>query len=293
MRALPGRWFSPLRLVAGRSIRREDRRLRLAAARPSAPGAAYTADLTRFDPRRWTVILNGAGSVGGAAASSLAHHCTEVQFGAGGMRILTRPDPDLESEDRNFRRSPAAGQYNNASVLDEGGCMPVEGRDLLVRATMQVSDNFYGTAGCVLQPQGMIGVDGAFDGFAMLGIVLFGPESSMFGSTGAVFQISLGWWPCVILPVGDLPRVPTCYEIRLHRARRDAWSARASVDSAPAAELDDIPPFGPLSSHLWSDNYWFAAPSPWTHPFPVIRFQSGDEKWVSFTRLEVSHLPAP
>jgi hypothetical protein len=54
---------------------------------------------------------------------------------------------------------------------------------------MQVSPEFYGNVGFMLQPQGTVLPDGSFQGrfknqaFTLFGIAFMGPESNLFGKS--------------------------------------------------------------------------------------------------------------
>ena len=223
-------------------------------------------------------IINGSGQVGRAPA----FHNTRVEI-ENGLVITQHFDPDFERESTAYAQ-PASQRYNNASLVGFQGYQPVPGEDVLFEARMQVSPNFYGSAGFMLQPQGTILPDGMFKGrfgnqaFTLFGVCFLGPESTLFGKSGATAQQVINWWPEIVqaLPV-NMYEVHT-YQLRLHWVDRQSWQGAVSVDGQVVSNMS-LPALGPLEVHIWGDNYLFGTTFSGT---PQVDLQNGNSKWIRF-----------
>lgn len=226
-------------------------------------------------------IINGAGQVGRAPA----FHNTRVEIG-NGLVITQDFDPDFERES-DISAQPAGQRYNNATLIGFQGFQPIPGEDVLFEARMQVSPNFYGSAGFMVQPQGTILSDGMFQGrfdnqaFTLFGICFLGPESNLFGQSGATAQRVMNWWPEWVQPLAvDMHEIHT-YQLRLRWINPHRWQGMVSVDGQ-SMTTTSLPPFGPLELHIWGDNYLFDTG---LGGIPRVHFQNGDAKWIRFLKV--------
>ncbi len=226
-------------------------------------------------------IINGAGQVGHAPA----FHNTTIRFDRG-LVITQLPDPDFEQESPEPGQ-PASQRYNNATLIGFQGYQPIPGEDVVFQARMQVSSNFYGSAGFMVQPLETLQPDGSFKGrfgygaFTLFGIGFIGPESSLFGKNGVTVQKVINWWPEEVKSLPIDPYQPHTYQLRLHWVDERNWLGVVSVDGQDLAFMD-LPPFGPLEVHIWGDNYLLG--SSWKG-VPEISFQNGEEKWIRFEQV--------
>jgi hypothetical protein len=262
----------------------ENRQLRDAGADPHHlnPPAQSDSFVGKLSPVWAFNIINGAGQIGRAPG----FHNTSISLDDG-LTITQNPDPDFELESA-ASQPPASQRYNNATLIGFQGYQPTPGEDVLIQARMQVSPNFYGSAGLVLEPQGTILEDGIFQGrfrnqaFTFFGISFLGPESELFGKNGATVERVVNWWPEEVQGLDvDMHELHT-YLLRLHWIDEQTWQGITSVDGQVLSRMN-LPPLGPLEIQLWGDNYALQ-----TSPFngtPRIGFQNGATKWVRFEQV--------
>ncbi len=218
-------------------------------------------------------IINGAAKIG----RTLVFHNTTISVEKG-LVISQLPDPDFARESRDK-------QYNNASLIGFQGYQPTPSEDVLFQARMQVSPNFYGSAGMMVQPHGTIIEDGSFAGpfkneaFTLFGICFLGPESNLLGYNGATVEKVINWWPVQVQGLENVDmHEPHTYTLRLHWVDEKTWLGTTLVDGRVKSTMS-LPPLGSLDLHIWGDNYKLT--TPWTGT-PDIAFQNGEEKWVRF-----------
>jgi len=223
--------------------------------------------------------INGDGQIGRAPA----FHNTTVVIQDGSLTITQNFDPDFEHE-KPGRGEPAGQRYNNASLIGFLGYQPIPGQDVLFESKIQLSSNFYGSAGFVIQPQGTLLADGSFHGrfdnqaFTMFGIGFIGPESNMHGKNGTTLERVINWWPEDVEELDvDMHKLHT-YLLRLHWVDPQTWLGTISVDGQPLSSMS-MPPLGPLEVHIWGDNYSVATS---TLGITTIAHQNGATKWIRF-----------
>ena len=221
-------------------------------------------------------IINGANQIGRAPA----FHNSSVSIQNGGLLISQFPDPNFSVETREE-------QYNNATLIGFQGYQPTPAEDVLFQATMQVSPNFYGSAGMMVQPRSTILETGEFVGpfnnqaFTLFGICFLGPESSLMGSSGPTTEMVINWWPVQVQPLPIDMYQPHTYTLRLRWLDEKTWLGITSVDGKEVSRME-MPPLGPLELHIWGDNYKIG--TAWNGA-PEINFQSGEAKWVRFQQV--------
>lgn len=238
--------------------------------------AAQTDDFRNGLGPAWAFdVINGAGMVGHGPNF---HNTTISATADTGLLISQQPDPDVPNR-------PHSEQYNNATLIGFQGFQPTPAEDVLYQASIQVSDNFFGSAGMMVQPLGTLNPDGSFVGpfengaFSLIGFCFLGPESSLLGQSGVTTEKVINWWPVQVQGLADVDihKMHT-YTLRLHWVDETTWVGIASVDGRVLSMME-MPPFGPLELHIWSDNYRFA--TAWTG-VPSVSFQGGPEKWIRF-----------
>jgi hypothetical protein len=265
----------------------ETRRLYAAGADPqhiNPPAQSDDFNETLLAPVWKFNTINGDGKIGHAPA----FHNTTVLLHDGGLTITQNFDPDFEHE-KPGRGKPAGQRYNNASLIGFQGYQPIPGQDVLFESKIQLSDNFYGSAGFVIQPQGTLLADGTFHGrfnnevFSMFGIGFIGPESNMHGKNGTTLERVINWWPEDVEELNvDMHKLHT-YLLRLHWVDAQTWLGTISVDGQQLSSMS-MPPLGPLEVHIWGDNYSVATSA---LGITTIAHQNGPTKWIRFDSVSV------
>jgi hypothetical protein len=153
---------------------------------------------------------------------------------------------------------------------------------------MQAGLGFFGTAGIVFEPVQTLQQDGAFKPsapFNMFGASIIGPESEIYGNSGAVCSLAVNWWPSAS-SLGDIDvSEPHTYEIRLQWLSARSWLGIITVDGTERCRME-LPPFGPVELQIWSDGYFLSTSPWWKLHTPRIGFQNG-EKYFRFDDVEV------
>ncbi|MCI0607713.1 MAG: hypothetical protein L0Z71_01450, partial [Anaerolineae bacterium] len=200
-----------------------------------------------------TQVINGSGMVHPGPEFSSGKF--EVKDGS--LFMYLRKDPDFENK-------PTSKRYNNVALIGFRGYSPAPDRDIVARALMQAGPGFFGTAGIVFEPVHTLQQDGSFRSnapFNMFGASIIGPESEVYGHSGAVCSMALNWWPSAS-SLGDINIYePHTYEIRLQWLSERSWLGIVSVDGTERCRME-LPPFGPVELQIWSDGYWLST-SPW------------------------------
>jgi len=220
-------------------------------------------------------IINGAGQ----ASNETAWHAAEIVID---HQLILRhtQDPQFATESADWQE-PSSEQYNNVTLIGGSGFQPTSSSDVVVEFKSRVDENFYGTAGVVLQPQGTLQADGRFaKPFDMFGLSMIGRESSFNGSNGSVCYLALNWAPAEVEAMNVDPALWHTYQIRLHRISGTQWLGSMSVDGSELCRME-MPAFGPVEIQVWSDNYLVSTqPQRWWQIAPVLDlgFQNGGDK---------------
>jgi hypothetical protein len=152
---------------------------------------------------------------------------------------------------------------------------------VVVEFKSRVDENFYGTAGVILQPAGTLQADGMFAlPFDMFGFSVIGRESAVNGINGPICYLALNWIPAEVKALNVNPELWHTYQIRLHQVSRIEWMGTVSVDGSELCRLM-MPAFGPLEIQVWSDNYLVSTqPQRWWQIAPILElgFQEGGNK---------------
>ena len=224
-----------------------------------------------------TRVINGSGMVNPGPEFSSGKF--EVKDGS--LFLYLRKDPDFESK-------PTSKRYNNVALIGFSGYSPAPDRDIVASAIMQAGPGFFGTAGIVFEPVHTLQQDGSFKPkapFNMFGASIIGPESEVYGNSGAVCSMALNWWPSAS-SLGDIVIYqPHTYEVRLHWVSERSWLGIVSVDGIERCRMK-LPPFGPVELQIWSDGYWLSTSPWWKLHTPQLSFQNG-EKSLRFDTVEV------
>jgi len=220
-------------------------------------------------------IINGAGQ----ASNETVWHIAEMVI-EDHLILRHAPDPAFKTESAEWK-IPSSEQYNNVTLIGGSGFQPTLSSDVIVEFKSRVDENFYGTAGVVLQPQGTLQADGRFaKPFDMFGLSMIGKESSFDGNNGAVCYLALNWAPAQIEAIKVDPELWHTYQIRLHRISRTQWLGSMLVDGTEVCRME-MPAFGPVEIQVWSDNYRvITQPQHWWQIASVIDlgYQDGGEK---------------
>ena len=267
--------------ILGRlGARIESRRLREKAARiipadnPPDASDPFENGLSDVWPTR---VINGSGLVD--AGPEFAWGKFEVKEGS--LVLELRNDP-------TFGSKPKSKQYNNVALIGFRGYSPAPDRDIVARTTMYAGAGFFGTAGIVFEPIHTLQQDGSFRPnapFNMFGASIIGPESEVFGQTGAVCSLALNWWPSAS-SLGDIDIYqPHSYEVRLKWLSERSWLGIVSVDGTERCRME-LPPFGPVELQIWSDGYLLSTAPWWKLYTPQLGLQTG-EKLFKFDDVEV------
>ena len=220
-------------------------------------------------------IINGAGQ----ASNETAWHTVEMQIDHQ-LTLRHAQDPEFETESAEWQE-PSSEQYNNVTLIGGSGFQPTSTSNVVVEFKSRVDENFYGTAGVVLQPQGTLQADGLFaKPFDMFGFSVIGNESSFNGANGSVCYLALNWVPVQVEAMNVDPEVWHIYQIRLHQVSRIKWMGTVSVDGSELCRMT-MPAFGPVEIQVWSDNYLVSTqPQRWWQIAPILElgFQVGGNK---------------
>lgn len=239
-----------------------------------------------LSPTFWDfTIINGAGQ----ASHETAWHAADIEVDEY-LTLRHAPDPQFATESADWQE-PSSEQYNNIALIGGSGFQPTSASDVVVEFKSRVSENFYGTAGVIVQPQGTLQEDGRFaKPFDMFGLSLIGRESSFNGNNGAVCYLALNWASAEVKALNVDPQVWHSYQIRLHRISRTEWLGSLSVDGSELCQMR-LPAFGPLEVQVWSDNYLVTtSPKQWWQIGSVIDlgFQDGGEKEFYLDNIQIA-----
>jgi hypothetical protein len=237
-------------------------------------------------PHFWKfTIINGNGKVSNEAA----WHSAAMSFG-NGLTISHFPDPSFDTESANLMHTPAAGRYNNVSLISRSAFHPTPSSDVVLKFSTRASENFYGTAGVIFQPVGTLKEDGFFmKPFDMFGFSIAGKESSIKGINGPLCYLALNWMPVQVDPVYVEAHTWHAYEIRLRWISKTEWSGIVKVDNVVMCEMS-LPPFGPVEVHVWSDNsHVVNTPRRWWEIAPAmdLKFLNGGDKQFHLETIQI------
>ena len=220
-------------------------------------------------------IINGAGQ----ASNETTWHAVEMEIDHQ-LTLRHVQDSEFETESADWHE-PSSEQYNNVTLIGGSGFQPTSSSDVIVEFKSRVDENFYGTAGVVLQPQGTLQADGLFaKPFDMFGFSVIGNESSFNGANGSVCYLALNWAPVQVEAMNVDPEVWHTYQIRLHQVSRIEWMGTVSVDGSELCRMT-MPAFGPVEIQVWNDNYLVSTqPQRWWQIALVLElgFQDGGNK---------------
>jgi hypothetical protein len=224
-----------------------------------------------------TRVINGSGLVN----SGPEFGSGKFELRDGSLLMYLRKDPDFENK-------PPSKRYNNVALIGFRGYSPTPGRDIVARANMKADAGFFGTAGIVFEPIHTLQQDGSFKAnapFNMFGASIIGPESEIYGYSGAVCSLAINWWPSAS-SLGNINIYELhTYEVRLHWLSERSWLGIISVDGMERCRME-LPPFGPVEVQIWSDGYRLSTSPWWKFHTPQISLQNG-EKLFRFDAVEV------
>jgi hypothetical protein len=221
-------------------------------------------------------VINGGGKVGNDTAWHAASYATTNMLG-----IYHFPDLAFENESSKPFAVPAAGQYNNVTLVGGSGYQPTPTEDIILAFSMQADRKFYGTAGVIFQPLGTLQKNGHFaTPLDMFGVSIIGEESSVMGYNGPICYLALAWSPVHVGPLHIDSHTWHDYQVRLKWVSKTQWTGTVSMDGAKLCTLL-IPAFGPVEVQVWSDNFLVTeTPRRWWEISDAmdLSFQNGGDK---------------
>lgn len=239
----------------------------------------------KLSPDFWKfTTMNGGGEV----SNELAWHATAITV-KDGLTIQHFPDSSFATE--SSARGPRGPErYNNVSLIGGSGFRPSKSKDVVLKFSARASEKFYGTGGVIFQPTGTIQRSGFFaKPFDMFGFSVVGNESSFRGVTGPLCYLALKSIPAQVQPLQVDAQSLHTYEIRLHWIERTKWLASIKVDGQVQCQMD-MPAFGPVEVHVWSDNAQVLySPRHWWEFESAMDFkaQDGGEKQFDLGMIQV------
>jgi hypothetical protein len=162
---------------------------------------------------------------------------------------------------------------------------------VVLKFTSRVSEDSYGSAGVIFQPEGTLQKDGVFvKPFDMFGVAVMGEESSAEGVSGALCTLALNWAPASVQALAiDARTTWHEYEIRLRWISQTEWLGIVSVDDTGMCQMT-LPAFGPVEVQVWSDNALvIQQPRHWWEIAPAmdLKFQDGGEKQFDLGTIQI------
>jgi hypothetical protein len=239
-----------------------------------------------LSPQFWKfTAINGGGQV----SNDMAWHAAAMTVQQG-LSIQHFPDPEFKKEDSDLTRQPAAGRYNNVTLIGGGGFRPTPSSDVVVKFSSRVSEAFYGSAGVIFQPLDTLRKDGVFaKPFDMFGFAVMGDESPVHGNKGPLCYLALNWVPARVEALQVDARAWHEYEVRLRWISQTEWLGIVSVDDTGICQMP-MPTFGPVEVQVWSDNALvIQQPRHWWEMAPAIdlKFQDGGEKQFELETIRI------
>lgn len=225
---------------------------------PSPAQEKFNHDLRFGQNKNWQMSqIVGGGEI---VTGETAFHNSSMDVVRRSLRLSQSPDLLWESEDEALR-------YNNAALIGFTGYMPTAKKDVSWKFRMKIGEDFYGTTGFYLQPEGTLAPDGNFQLPAdWIGFSYAGPENIY--SAGLQCNYFISWMPLSSVPVeGVDPFQWNDYEIRLSQISKTESQATLRVNGNTVCEFP-VANFGPMEIQLWADNY-LALPDP-NDPYNVI-----------------------
>jgi hypothetical protein len=244
----------------------------------------------KLSPDFWEfTTINGGGEVSNAAA----WHAASMTF-EDSLMIHHFPDPFFNEEDAFLFHKPAAGRYNNVSLIGGRGFRPTPSRDIVLKFSSRTSEEFYGTAGVIFQPEGILQDNGLFiEPFDMFGYAVIGGASDLEGTNGPICYLALKAMPVQMDAFQVDSRTWHSYELRLQWVSKTKWLGIVKVDQALQCQVS-MPAFGPVEVQVWSDNALvIQKPRRWWEIAPALdlKFENGGEKLYQLDDIQISAEP--
>jgi hypothetical protein len=230
-------------------------------------------------------IINGGGQVSNAPP----WHSVAMTIDQN-LSIRHFADPEFNQEDSDLTRQPAAGQYNNVTLVGGSGFCPTPSSDVVLKFSSRVSEAFYGSAGVIFQPVDTLQKDGLFaKPFDMFGFAVVGQESSFQGINDSLCYLALNWAPVKVNAISSDARDWHEYEIRLRWVNQAEWLGIVKMDDTEMCRMS-LPAFGAVEVQVWSDNALVVQqPRRWWEIAPALdlKFQDGGEKQFDLGSIRI------
>src|SRR5262245_44665596 len=211
-----------------------------------------------------------------------------------GLMIHHFPDPFFDEEDAFLFHKPAAGRYNNVTLIGGRGFRPSPTSDIVLKFSSRTSEEFYGTAGVIFQPEGILQKNGMFTGpFNMFGYAVLGGASDLQGAQGSICYLALKAMPVRMDAIQIDAGSWHSYELRLQWVSKTKWLGIVKVDEKEQCRLS-MPAFGPVEVQVWSDNALVSQqPRRWWEIAPALEmyFENGGEKLYQLDYIQISAEP--
>jgi hypothetical protein len=258
---------------------------------PVALKAAVSDDFNSgLSPKFWDLtIINSARHISHASS----FHAAEFKTQGNMLEIVHRNDPDFNIESPDLWNGE---QYTDVALFGASGFEPRSATDVVLHIGMKVSADFYGTAGVIFQPVGMISQEGKLEQppdmvVDMIGVSLVGPESQAPGLSGPFAYLTLNSETAKTEPLSGINEQEWHdYEVRLRWDSIKEWTEIVSVDGVVQAAIS-MPPFGPVQLKVWSDNYKITYPPRIWWEFsamPALTYQNGGNKTFYIRNIQVA-----
>jgi hypothetical protein len=160
----------------------------------------------------------------------------------------------------------------------------------MLKFTSRVSEDFYGSAGVIFQPQGTLQKDGMFaKPFDMFGFAVMGDEIDIDGIHGPLCYLALNWAPVHVQALNLDAHTWYEYTIRLRWMDAVTWQGTVSVDGEEMCRMT-LPSFGSVEVQAWSDNALVATrPRRGWEIAPTLEmgFQNGGEKQYELGSIQI------
>ncbi len=240
----------------------------------------------KLSPQFWKFTsINGSGQV----SNEFTWHAAAITF-EHNILLQHFPDPDFPNENADMFQSPAAGQYNNVTLIGGSGFRPTPTEDVVLKFTSKVSEDFYGSAGVIFQPEDTLRNDGTFaKPFDMFGVAVMGDESDVMNVSGALCYLALNWMPVRVQSLNVDAHTWYEYTIRLHWQDATTWLGTVSVDGKEMCRMS-LPTFDSVEVQAWSDNALvITQPRHWWEIAPTLKmgFQNGGTKQFELGSIQI------
>ncbi len=219
-------------------------------------------------------------------ASTNFWHASGYEITNGQLTLYTYPDPAFATE---------VGSNRNHDIvfLGAAGFMPTPTEDVVVEWKMITSDNFVGSTGLAIEPEGMHDGPKVAEGkkYDIIALSILAPETNaLYGTTGALCMVAFDRAPFSVVPIPDLDFTEWHdYKLRMSWVDQITWKITVSVDGMERCSML-LPPLGKTELEIWSDNHMIRSlPKMWyqIEQGLDIGYQNSEEVWSRFDDIRI------